>query len=133
MSLKQKALNLLMFILVFALSEGNQNHSKIGFDHNFYYGSEGESAEICLVIERYVQRITGVITTADGTARRGVDYINTVLAILINSSEPVCYNINLPDDDDSEVLETFTVVFKTNDTNVQILHSNATVTITDDD
>ncbi|CAB4018457.1 hypothetical protein OT06_29710 [Paramuricea clavata] len=135
MSLKAKELYFFVFIWAFASTEGNQDHNVVGFGRNFYYGKEGRSAKICLVIKKYVEPITGVITTTDETAKGGVDYNDTMLPVNIttNSSSSVCYTINLLDDGDSEGFETFTVVFTTNDTDDQIYRSRSTVTITDDD
>ena len=45
----------------------------------------------------------------------------------------MCYSINLPDDSISEGIESFAVVFTSNNSSDKIRRKKATVTITDDD
>ena len=75
------------------------------------------------------------ITTKDHDAKGGVDYDNTDLPVDIttNPSAPVCYSINLPDDSSSEGIESFAVIFTSNNSSDIITRNKATVTITDDD
>ena len=64
------------------------------------------------------------------SATEDIDYSNTSINVSIESkAKPLCYKIELLDDNEDERLETFIVVIKID----EISRGNATVIITDDD
>ncbi|CAB4022563.1 PA14 domain-containing, partial [Paramuricea clavata] len=110
--------------------------TRIGFEYSLYSVAEDSgSVQICLDINS-VTNFHGLITTNDGTAVTGADYLSILEIVNTSvSQESTCYTIQILDDDEIEGNETFNVVLtlNANVSSVPIIQDKATVIIVDND
>ena len=113
----------------------------VSFTKSVYEVSEVETiVNICAVLMGVIAREVRVyITTSEGTALNGSDYINILEEERVfqpstaSDNLGVCWNITLQDDDVLEANEAFSVTLTTNDTNISLSGGTATVIVVDDD
>lgn len=113
----------------------------VSFKNNVYAVNEADKiVGICVCLTGELEReVTIQLTTIEGTAMNGSDYIEVVKEERVfqptsqTDNLEECWDIVLVDDNILEENETFSVTLTINDTSVDFNGSTAEVVITDND